>query len=363
MFQKGDFREKIRQAFFQKSRVAVKKAAHNFSGKTVSYYFDAEFSLLEHIVSKEKTILVTDENIFAVAKEKFDGWNTIVIKAGEEFKQQATVDLVIQQLIEKEADRNSMIVGVGGGVVTDITGYAASIYMRGVRFGFVPTTILAMVDASIGGKNGVDVGVYKNLVGFIRQPDFLLFDYSLLKTLPQEHWINGFAEVIKHACIKDAGMFALLEKYVPEDFKKDSTLLATLIERNVNIKTTVVLNDEFERGDRKLLNFGHTLGHAIENVYQLLHGHAISIGMMAAAAFSEKLIGFRQEDTQRLKKLLEKYHLPTAKAFEKDKVWNLLKMDKKRASSEMNFILLKNIGEAVVQPIPLVQLEQLILQN
>lgn len=343
--------------------MALKKAEHSFSGRTVSYYFDAEFSLLDHIVSKERAILVTDENVFAAAKERFEGWNTIVIKAGEEYKQQATVDSVIQQLVEKEADRNSIIVGVGGGVVTDITGYAASIYMRGVRFGFVPTTILAMVDASVGGKNGVDVGVYKNLVGLIQQPAFLLFDYSLLNTLPQEHWTNGFAEVIKHACIKDAAMFTLLEKHVLDDFQMDSTLLATLIERNVNLKTAVVLDDEFEKGDRKLLNFGHTLGHAIENIYQLLHGHAISIGMMAAASFSEKLNGFSKEETQRLKELLEKYQLPTEKAFEKEKVWNLLKMDKKRAKSEMNFILLNKIGEAVVKPIPLVQLEQLILQN
>lgn len=343
--------------------MGLKKAEHSFSGKRVSYYFDAEFSLLEQIVSKERTILVTDENVFAAAKERFESWNTIVIKAGEEYKQQATVDLVIQQLIEKEADRNSIIVGVGGGVVTDITGYAASIYMRGVRFGFVPTTILAMVDASVGGKNGVDVGVYKNLVGLIQQPAFLLFDYSLLNTLPQEHWTNGFAEVIKHACIKDAGMFTLLEKYELNDFQKDPALLAALIERNVNLKTAVVLDDEFEKGDRKLLNFGHTLGHAIENIYQLLHGHAISIGMMAAASFSETFNGFSKDETQRLKELLEKYQLPTEKKFEKDKVWNLLKMDKKRASSEMNFVLLNKIGEAVVKPIPLVQLEQLILQN
>ncbi len=141
------------------------------------------------------------------AKQNLNGWQTIVIKAGEEHKQQSTVDYIIQQLIEKEADRNTFIVGVGGGVVTDITGYAASVYMRGLKFGFVPTTILAMVDASIGGKNGVDVGVYKNLVGLIKQPEFLLFDYSLLETLPGEQWVNGFAEVIKHACIKDAGCF------------------------------------------------------------------------------------------------------------------------------------------------------------
>lgn len=338
----------------------AKKTEHIFSGKKVSYYFDASFSMLEQIVSKEKTILVTDGNVFAAAKENFNGWQTIVIKAGEENKQQSTVDNIIQQLIEKEAGRNTYVVGVGGGVVTDIAGYAASIYMRGVKFGFVPTTILAMVDASVGGKNGVDVGPYKNLVGLINQPEFLLFDYSLLQTLPQEQWVNGFAEIIKHACIKDAGMFEMLEKSSLADFQNDAALLASLIERNVNIKTAVVVEDEFEKDDRKLLNFGHTLGHAVENIYQLLHGHAISVGMMAAAAFSEKLNGFSGVEKQRLKNLLEKYQLPVALDFDKAKVWNLLKMDKKRASNEMYFILLDKLGKAAIKPIPVTQLEELI---
>ena len=343
--------------------MAVKKVEHSFSEKKVSYYFDAEFSLLEQIVSKEKTILITDENVFAVAKENFIGWQTIVIKAGEEHKQQSAVDYIIQQLIEKEADRNTFIVGVGGGVVTDITGYAASVYMRGLKFGFVPTTILAMVDASIGGKNGVDVGAYKNLVGLIKQPEFLLFDYSLLETLPNEQWMNGFAEVIKHACIKDAELFLLLEKHSLEDFQNDKNLLAELIERNVNIKTTVVIADEFEKGDRKLLNFGHTLGHAIENIYQLPHGHAVSIGMMAACKLSEKLNGLNSNETLKLNQLLRQYHLPIGFSFDKEKVWSLLKMDKKRVSNEMNFILLNKIGEAVIKPIPLAQLEELISQS
>ncbi len=325
-----------------------------------SYYFDANFSYLEQIVSKNKTILITDENVFAAQSKIFEGWQTIVIKAGEQYKQQAAVDDIIQQLIEKEADRNTFIVGVGGGVVTDIAGYAASVYMRGLKFGFVPTTILAMVDAAIGGKNGVDVGPYKNLVGLIKQPEFLLFDYALLQTLPQAEWINGFAEIIKHACIKDAALFAWLEENLLGDFQSDKAKLAALIEKNVSIKTTVVVADEFEKGDRKLLNFGHTLGHAIENIYQLPHGHAVSIGMIAACTLSEKIIGFTDAEKEKVKQLIEQYQLTTYIAFDKQKVWDLLKMDKKRVNSAMNFILLKKIGEAIIQPIPLVQLEQLI---
>ncbi len=336
----------------------MNKVENFFSEKKVTYYFDADFSYLEQITLKENTILITDENVFQLQQQKFEGWKTIVIKAGEEHKQQSTVDAIVKQLIEMEADRKTFIVGVGGGVVTDITGYAASVYMRGVKFGFVPTTILAMVDASIGGKNGVDVGVYKNLVGMIKQPEFLLFDYSLLKTLPFEQWVNGFAEVIKHACIKDAVLFATLEKFSLHDFTTDTTLLAELIEKNVHIKTAVVVNDEFEQGERKLLNFGHTIGHAIENLHQLLHGHAISIGMVAACNLSEQINGFHFEEAIRIVKLLAKYHLPVDVETEYDKVFEVLKMDKKRSKKEMNFILLNKIGEAVIKPINLDELHK-----
>lgn len=343
--------------------MALKEIVHTFSDKSVTYYFDGDAVLLEKIVCKKSTILITDENVYAAQPAIFAGWQTIIIKAGEAHKQQATVDFIINQLIQKQADRNTFIVAVGGGVVTDITGYAASIFMRGLKFGFVPTTVLSMVDAAIGGKNGVDVGLYKNLVGLIKQPDFLLFDYSLLQTLPQEHWINGFAEIIKHACIKDADLFLLLEKNKLENFRTDKKSLAMLIERNVEIKTTVVIEDEFEKGDRKLLNFGHTLGHAIENTYQLLHGHAISIGIVAACAISEAINHFDSAEKERVIHLLKQYQLTTQFSFDKQKIWNLLKMDKKRVSDEMSFILLNKIGEGIIQPIPMLQLENLISQS
>lgn len=334
------------------------KVENVFSEKKVAYYFDADFSYLEQLVPKEKAIIITDENIFKLQQQRFDGWRTIVIKAGEEYKQQSTADFIIGQLMEMKADRKTFIIGVGGGVVTDITGYAASVYMRGLKFAFVPTTILAMVDAAIGGKNGVDVGVYKNLVGLIKQPEFLLFDYSLLQTLPSDQWVNGFAEVIKHACIKDAVLFAMLEKFTLHDFTADTTLLAELIERNVKIKTAVVVNDEFEQGDRKLLNFGHTIGHAIENMHKLLHGHAISIGMVAACNLSEQLNGFSFQEAKKIVQLLAKYHLPVDMETDYEKVFEILKMDKKRNGETMDFILLNKIGEAIVKPIQLEALQK-----
>jgi shikimate kinase / 3-dehydroquinate synthase len=334
------------------------KTENIFSEKIVAYYFDASFLYLDELLDRENTVLITDENVFQLHQQKFEGWKTIVIKAGEEHKQQATVDFIITQLITLEADRKTFIVGVGGGVVTDITGYAASVYMRGLKFGFIPTTILAMVDASIGGKNGVDVGVYKNLAGLIKQPDFLLFDYTLLQTLPNDQWVNGFAEIIKHACIKDALLFEMLEKFTLNDFKTDGALLAALIERNVAIKTTVVVNDEFEQGERKLLNFGHTIGHAIENMHRLPHGHAISIGMVAACNLSEKLNEFHFEEAKRVLQLLVKYHLPVDIETAYEKVFEVLKMDKKRSKNEMSFILLSKIGEAVIKSIELNELQK-----
>lgn len=317
----------------------------------VDYFFDGSLSGLSSIADKKSTILLTDENLAKAHPQKFKGWKTIVIKAGEKYKTQATVDQVVGQLIALEADRQYTLVGIGGGVVTDLTGFLASIYMRGIRFGFVPTTILSLVDASIGGKNGVDVGLYKNIVGTIRQPSFLLHDHKLLTSLPEKEWSNGFAEIIKHACIKDATLFRELQGHSLAYYRKDRKALANLIERNVMIKTKVVQQDEFEKGERRLLNFGHTLGHALENQYDLMHGEAVAIGMAFAAGLSEKWTGFTQ--TLEIIKVLGQYGLPTHFAYDARKVYDILKMDKKRVKKDMNYVLLNKIGKASVHSIPL----------
>jgi 3-dehydroquinate synthase len=332
--------------------------SYQFSSGKVNYYFDADFSDTWKKVDKDHAVLITDENIFAAHSKKFKGCDTIVLKPGEDYKVQATADAIIEQLIAYKADRQTFLIGVGGGVVTDMTGYVAATYMRGLRFGFVPTSVLAMVDAAIGGKNGIDVGVYKNLVGTIRQPEFLLFDYSLLRSLPEQEWINGFAEIIKHSCIKDKKLFGELEKNKPAFYRKNKAALAKLIKRNVEIKSAVVKVDEFEKGDRRLLNFGHTLGHAIENMYELSHGQAISIGMTAACHISEALKGFKE--TLKVVNVLDRYGLPTYAEYDAKEAMAVLKMDKKREKGTMNFVLLEKIGKGVVQPIPVTELEKLI---
>ena len=293
-------------------------------------------------------------------KKRYKSWQTIVVKAGEQHKNQSTVDDIIQQMISLGADRKTTLVGVGGGVITDMAGYVAGVYMRGIPFGFAPTSILAMVDACIGGKNGVDVGVYKNMVGLIRQPNFLLYDYSFLQSLPKQEWINGFAEIIKHAAIKDAAMFKLLEEHKLTDFQRDGALLNKLIQRNALLKSKVVVEDEFEKGERKLLNFGHTLGHAIENDYELPHGFAVSIGMVVAAHISEQYTGFNA--TEKLVKIIKQYGLPTFLKFNADKALQNMQADKKRFKKELHYVVLEKIGKAKIQPLTIEEIEPIITQ-
>jgi 3-dehydroquinate synthase len=329
-----------------------------FSSQTVSFFLEGKFAAIDKIVDKTNTFYITDENVYGLHEKKFKGKKTIVIPSGEEHKHQTTVDFIIESLLNFGATREAILIGVGGGVVTDMVGYVAGIYMRGVAVGFVPTTILAMVDASIGGKNGIDVGLYKNMVGLIRQPSFLLYDLNLLTTLPKHQWENGFAEIIKHAAIKDAAMMKDLARHDLTYYQKNKKALALLIFKNVKIKAKVVQEDEFEKGDRKLLNFGHTLGHAIENQYALLHGHAISIGMVYAAKISQVLEGFK--DTGLLVDTLKKYGLPTSMHFEINQALQIMQRDKKKTGASMQYVLLKKMGKAVYQNVPMKSLEKLI---
>ncbi|HMO32508.1 MAG TPA: 3-dehydroquinate synthase [Lacibacter sp.] len=334
----------------------MQKKTVSFSGSAVDFYFNDSIDRLNRLVGPASTFLLTDEHVYAAHTRRFRNFPCIVLKPGEAYKNQATVDAVIGQLIEMGADRGSTLVGIGGGVVTDITGYVASVYMRGINFGFVPTSLLALVDASIGGKNGVDVGVYKNMVGLIRQPQFILHDLSLLRSLPAAEWANGFAEIIKHACIRDAALFRQLEENTAAGYRKNPEALERLIRRNALLKSKVVQADPFERGERKLLNFGHTLGHAIENIYELSHGQAISIGMAFACHLSQEVTGFR--DTQRVTRLLQRYKLPAYADFDRKKAYATLQKDKKKNLGEIGYVLLDRIGKGMIHRMPLAALEQ-----
>ncbi|MCX6210705.1 MAG: 3-dehydroquinate synthase [Bacteroidetes bacterium] len=307
------------------------------------------------ISKKKNTVCITDENVFEHYKRIFKDIDTIVLKSGEEYKTQETINTIIGQLIDFKTDKTTTLIGVGGGVVTDITGYVASVYMRGIKFGFVPTTLLAMVDASLGGKNGVNFGLHKNFIGTLNQPQFIVTDVKFLKTLPDLEWQNGFAEIIKHACIKDVAMFKQLQQNRIPFYKKNKEVLTDLLKQNSNLKLNIVVKDVNENGDRKLLNFGHTLGHAIETQYELSHGQAISIGMNFACKLSENILQFK--DKNKVEELLQQYELPTSAAFDKNKVFSILKMDKKKQQNKMNFILLDKIGKAKVELLEMEEIE------
>lgn len=336
----------------------MEKKKFRIGQSVTEYYFGARLSKLKEVADKQHSVILTDENVFAAFQKQLKGWNTIVVKAGEEYKIQQTADTVIDSLIDMEADRQTTLIGLGGGVITDLAGYVGATYMRGIRTGFVPTSLLAMVDASIGGKNGVDVGVYKNLVGTIRQPSFLFFDTTLLSSLPETEWQNGFAEIIKHAAIKDASMFRELAAADLSWYAKKKTAIEALVRRNALLKTKVVQTDETEQGERKLLNFGHTLAHALENQYELSHGQAVAIGMTYAANISTVLRGFKKAEA--LIAVIEQYGLPTYADFDRAKAFDVLKHDKKRERSSLHYVLLDRIGKGVIHTLPLTDLKKII---
>ncbi|MGX5819651.1 3-dehydroquinate synthase [Chitinophaga lutea] len=333
---------------------------HQFQHSTTKYYLGESLQNLGQYADKSRSILLMDENVDKHYADALPGWRKLVVPDGEDHKNMEVMGQIIDGLIELEADRKTMLIGIGGGMLTDITGFAASIYMRGIPFGFVPTTLLAQVDASIGGKNGVSHGMHKNMLGTIRQPEFILFDYSLPSTMPEGEWCNGFAEIIKYGCIYDAELFAYLEANKDKALAHDVSVLEFLVERSVAIKTKFVLEDEFESGVRRWLNFGHTLGHAVEKLECIAHGQAVAIGMVAAAKISEKLTKLPSEQTNRLIRLINDYRLPVTMTSNKEEVFNIFRLDKKREKDHIHFVLLHEIGRATTQPVALEELKQIL---
>ena len=308
----------------------------------------------------EKTVVITDTNVRRHYQKDFPPCEIIEIKSGEKIKTLDTVKEIYQRLTEIEADRSSFIVAIGGGVVCDIAGFVASTYMRGVRFGFVSTTLLSQVDASVGGKNGVNLGGYKNMVGVFNQPEFVICDLNLLKTLPEKDLLSGFAEIVKHAIIGDPELFSYLEENYERGLSLDTDVINRLVCDSIVIKSSIVNRDEKETGERRKLNFGHTFGHAIEKTTGASHGEAISAGMVIASVLSNKRGYLSAEDAEKIEGLLEKLKLPTQLPFDLGTVLDALRKDKKRNGNSINFVLLRAIGHAVVEKISIKELETVI---
>lgn len=336
---------------------------YHFSGKSVYYYFGETIRNLNKYTDPAGTILIVDDQVNHFHGDLLEGWKKVVVQGKESSKDIRVVENVVHELIRLEADRKTRLVGIGGGVVTDLTGFVACTYMRGISFAFVPTTLLAQVDASIGGKNGIDFGGFKNILGIIRQPDFLLFDFDLLETLPEQEWYNGFSEIIKYACICDAGLFTFLNKNKQKALSHDRETISFLIERSAEIKSKIVEEDELEGNKRRLLNFGHTVGHAVERIEDIPHGQAVAKGMKMSAVFSEKLSGLSADEKEKIVQLIQDYHLPVEIRCHSDAIAQYFTMDKKREEHAIHFILLKEIGKAEIRLLPIEQITKLLDDN
>ena len=261
---------------------------HGSGGDSTILIGEGLKNLREHL-PVGKVVVITDANVRAIYQKDFPDCDVIEIGTGEKIKTLETVQGIYQNLLAHEADRSTFIVGIGGGIVCDVTGFVASTYMRGLRFGFVPSTLLSQVDASVGGKNGVNFGGYKNIVGVFNQPEFVICDHSLLRTLPKNELLCGFAEIVKHAVIGDAGLFSYLEAHHEKALRLDDEVITKLVYDSVVLKASIVNRDEKEEGERMKLNFGHTFGHAIEKISGLPHGEAVSIGMVFLARYAFNL--------------------------------------------------------------------------
>jgi 3-dehydroquinate synthase len=275
----------------------------------------------------------------------------ITIPAGERSKTLKQAGAICEQMIAAGLDRQSFLIGLGGGVVGDISGFVAAIYHRGIPHVQIPTTLLAMVDSSIGGKTGVNTVDGKNLLGAVHRPSLVIDDVNVLKTLPRREFNQGFAEIIKHAVIADAKMFKTL-RYSKARSPRSSLALQSLIKRNIKIKAAVVARDEQDRsGERAILNFGHTVGHAIEragNYRKFLHGEALSLGIVAACTVSIKRAGLPPRQRDAVLDLLQRFELPThlPKNFPREKIFDGLKFDKKFEGGEIRFVVASRIGTA-----------------
>ena len=322
---------------------------------------DSFDGIIEHAedlkIYKRRICIVTDSNVgnnyLLKVKELFSGalkCVSYVFPAGEESKQLSTVAGLYRLLIEERFDRRDLLVALGGGVTGDLTGFAAATFLRGVDFIQMPTSLLSCVDSSIGGKTGVDLEAYKNMVGAFYMPKLVYINVNALKTLTDREFSSGMGEVIKHALIADAGYYEFIEENIRSIMARD-TILSDVIKRSIEIKRAVVEVDPYEKGIRAILNFGHTVGHAIEkeSCFTLTHGHCVALGCVCAAYISAKRGYITEAELKRTEDLFKEAGLPVRLHIEDaGRILELTKSDKKMAGGHIRFILLKSIGEAFI---------------
>jgi len=313
----------------------------------------ASADTFRELVGKRRAIIITDSNVARICGNMMKDLAIFEIEPGEASKSVDQARSLYMRLMKSELDRSGFLVGFGGGVVTDLTGFVAATYLRGISFGFVPTTLLAQVDAAIGGKNGVNLEGYKNLVGTFAQPEFVLCDTSLLGTLPAEAMREGLAEALKAGAIGDERLFWLIESNASRLTQYNDALLPEIVERAAAVKVEIVSADEREAGTRRLLNFGHTFGHALERATGMSHGTAVAAGMIIAANLSVAQGTLGRADADRLITTVRKLGLATSANVNAKAAVDAIRKDKKRYGDSVEFVLLSKIGSAVTKSIPL----------
>lgn len=305
------------------------------------------------LIPENGVVIITDDNVLKLYGGRFPKVPVLSINPGEESKKLEVIEQLSEKLQDAAVDRSGFILAIGGGVVCDLAGFLASIYLRGIRCGYVSSSLLAQVDASTGGKNGVNLGGTKNVLGVIRQPEFVICDPAMLLTLSDEEYLSGLSEMIKTAIIGDSELFESIEYNHNEIMNRDQSVLSSLVAKSVSFKAGIVTEDEKETGLRRILNFGHTYGHAIEMYTSVKHGFAVASGMELATWFSFEKGFIRTCEKDRILNLLNKFGLLQKRSVPADYIEKLIMHDKKKTGTDINFVFTEGIGKAKVQKIAL----------
>lgn len=331
----------------------MEKIIINTTGFRSEILVGGKWELLSGLLPESGVVIITDHNVSRLYGDRFPGFPVFSFSPGEGSKKLEVIEHLANQLLEAGIDRTGFVLAVGGGVVCDVAGFLASVYMRGIRCGYVSTTLLSQVDASTGGKNGVNLGGTKNMLGTIRQPEFVICDPSMLETLPEQEYLSGLAELIKTAIIGDKELFELIERRYDNIMSRDPVLLTQLIAKSVRFKGLVVSEDENETGLRRTLNFGHTFGHAVELQKGLKHGFAVASGMELATAFSLEKGYISHEEKERIISLLKRFVPIGEHDLTDDQLEKIVLHDKKKTGTDMHFVFTHGIGKVKVEKIPI----------
>ncbi len=323
--------------------------------KSETTIFDLiEYTSLINYCEKRYTSIIwaVDKSVYNVHLSKFSASKNILqIDSGERIKTFQYCSEIIEKLSQFSLDKNSIIIAVGGGALTDLIGFIASIYLRGIRLGIIPTTVLGMVDAGLGGKNGINLGNFKNQIGTTYQPDFVAIDKSFINSLSTQEISNGFAEIIKYGIIFDANLFNEILENSITSFSTNQYLQSRIIGQCINHKSSIVVKDPLDMNERRLLNYGHTIGHAIEKIYGLSHGEAIALGMIIDSHISVHELLSDSILIAKTKLAIENYELPLTLNIQSDAVFTQIMKDKKRNNDHIDYVLIETIGSAIIWPL------------